>query len=106
MGDSGRMAKEALFSSLRGDELIAPLLPDFVANLQQVALQIESAAANNEMPLVAEFAHKVKGAARMYGFGIISDHALAVEDALRSQPVEAQRAAIRELLATMRAAQA
>lgn len=103
MGDS---EKNALFSSLREDELIAPLLPGFVESLQQIALQIEAAAAANDMPLVAEFAHKVKGAARMYGFGIISDHALAVEDALRSQPVDAQRAAIGQLLATMRRAQA
>jgi len=77
----------AIRSELADDVDIAPLLPEYLSELQEKADRIEQLGAQNNWPAVAGLAHQIKGAAGGYGYPKITAAAADVEAAARqSEP--------------------
>ena len=79
------------------------ILPEFVADLPVRVAEIKGRFSTGEMELVQRIAHQMRGAGGGYGFTEMSEHAAAVEQAVKDQqPRESIARLIDQLVENMR----
>ena len=75
----------AIYSTILQEEPdMLDLVEDFVAELSNRVAQLESAAAQQDLALLARLAHQLKGASGGYGFQPIGDVAAVLEQSAKS----------------------
>ena len=67
------------------NSFINELLPDFMAQLEEMVDSLGVAFANRDLEAIKSISHDIKGTAGMYGFRQISDSAAAIEAAAREE---------------------
>jgi HPt (histidine-containing phosphotransfer) domain-containing protein len=93
----------ALYSELRHDPTIAPIITDFVASLEQRLTAIETALARDDAGGVATLAHTLADVSACYGFPTIAESARRLERlATTGGPLAAMSTAAGELVALCR----
>ena len=75
---------EPLFSTLRMRPALAPLTREFALALPEVAADLESSLAADQIEVVRKLAHRLKGSAGGYGFPEIMQVATALEASARA----------------------
>ncbi len=84
-----------ILSQFAGDPDFEELIAYFVGELPQRIEALHHAVASGDHDTLQRLAHQLKGAAGGYGFDIISEHAAALEEAVRrSRDVEEFRPAL------------
>ena len=67
------------------NSFINELLPEFMAQLEEMVDSLELAVANHDLEAIKSISHDIKGTAGMYGFRQISESAAAIEAAAREE---------------------
>ncbi len=67
------------------NSFINELLPDFMAQLEEMVESLKLAFANHDLEAIKSISHDIKGTAGMYGFRQISESAAAIEAAAREE---------------------
>jgi hypothetical protein len=61
------------------DPDIEALIPSYLANLQEYAVQIADALARDDKPALAKLGHQLKGIGEPYGFNWVTQLGIALE---------------------------
>ena len=72
---SNEEAQQPIFSSVKGDEEMAPLLSEFVRGLGGYIAKLRDANAKDDLDAVENMTHVLKGAGSGYGFDAITEQA-------------------------------
>jgi CheY-like chemotaxis protein len=98
---SGGSAQDAWHDELLGheaaDDDLSDLIPGYLASIKKELVLAQSALACNELDLIANAGHKMKGTGVSYGFISISKAGRALEDAAKAAQVGAVSTLLAEL---------
>ncbi len=67
---------------------ISDLKAQFILGLEKDQVQMKQALTDNNLLMLAELAHRLAGAAQMFGFANISKYALALEHSIKNNGIE------------------
>ncbi|QOV89659.1 ATP-binding protein [Humisphaera borealis] len=78
-----RAKPDALYSELAGDPDVGPLLPEYLQDLDELAVALRTALDSGDWRAVERVSHKIKGSAGAYGYPSLTRAAATVEDAAK-----------------------
>ncbi len=79
---------DPLYSTLREDETMAPLLRDYGKSLNGLVAKINEASGASDFEAIERVASQLKGTAASYGFQTLSDQAIEVIKTLHADPID------------------